>query len=372
MNDKPKVLFLTKYPSIGASSRYRVVQFVPYLEKEGFECRVEPLHEESYLKLIFDGRRPGVSYLVKRFFRRLFVLLGSVKYSVVFVQKELFPYLPPVAELLLKLLGRRIVYDIDDAIFLFYTSSRSALVRFLLGGKIPVVMRASTLVLAGNRFLLRYASRYNRSSVYFPTVVDTSRFESVIERGARRDSSTDGVPRVVWIGSPETLHFLLKKKNVFVSLSHECDFRLVVIGAADVAMDGVDVECVEWSDETEIENLARCDIGIMPLEDDYWSKGKCGLKLLQYMACELPVVSSPTGGGEEIVEDGKTGFIARNDEEWVERLLELCRSVDLRRELGRRARTAVEERYSIAVWAPRMAKIIDDVIRSGTCSVADW
>ncbi len=369
-----RVLFLIKYPRRGPSSRYRVLQFIPYLESNGISCEVQSLHADGYLDSRFRGEGKGAAYYVRRLLARIGKLMRGPRYDVVFIQKELFPYLVPVTEFFLKTAGAPIIYDLDDAIFLFYTGSGNRVVRSLLGGKVPAVIRMSSAVLCGNAYLKEYAGRYNQASLLFPTVIDPSRY---IVKGAGEPRASgarpSGVPGIVWIGSPETFRYVSGMAGALSRISKQEAFTLKLIGVTDRGpFDAFETLTVPWSEESEAEELGSADIGIMPLPDSEWSRGKCGLKLLQYMAAGLPVVTSPLGGGEDIVEDGTTGLIARNEGEWTAHLLALIRDADARRELGLAGRRRVEEQFSLGLWAPRLAEVIRRVADGSGLKGIGW
>jgi glycosyltransferase involved in cell wall biosynthesis len=351
-----RVLFLTKYPRVGPSSRYRVFQYIPYLEREGFECAVQCFHAPAYLEAFYGTRRVSPLYHAARVLRRIARLAAASRYDVVFIQKELFPLTPPLFEFAMHRAGVRFVSDIDDAVHLRYAGSPNPLVRGALGGKVPAVLRWSAAVLAGNEYLREYASRHNPATVLVPTVIDVDRYAAPPLDAAPRAARTR--PVVVWIGSPETACYLAERGALFRRLSAIVPFTLRIIGAPDFTMPGVAVEAVPWREEREVEELRRCDIGVMPLPETPWTKGKCGLKLLQYMAAGLPVVTSPDGGARDIVTHGEQGFIARTDGEWIESLSALLSDASLRERLGSRGRRLVEERFSLRRWAPLLASIL--------------
>lgn len=350
------LLILTKYDRSGPSSRYRILQFVPYLESHGFRCTVQSLHAPGYLQRVYSGGARSSRYYLGRLVARTQAVLSAARYSAVFVQKEIAPYCPPCFEVMLAVMRAKVIYDIDDAIYLPYSGSKHRLVRFLLGGKTPAALRRSTVVLAGNPFLREYASRHNRQTILFPTVVDTARYAAAPE-------THGGVPVVGWIGTPETVRFLEERADVLREVARRSPYQMRVIGVSALAIQGLDVVCVPWSEETEAHELSRCDIGIMPLSEGEWAKGKCGLKLLQYLACGLPIVSSPDGGAGDIVKHGAHGYIARSGEEWRTFLAALINNPELRKIMGREGRGHVERQFSLEVWAPRMAEILTKCIR---------
>ncbi|MBN1885189.1 MAG: glycosyltransferase family 4 protein [Candidatus Krumholzibacteriota bacterium] len=357
-----RVLFLTKYTAAGPSSRYRVYQYIPHLERAGVVCETAPLFDDRWLAALYgERRRPAAAGAL---LRRLGAVAGARRRDVVFVQKELAPWMPPLLEWALRRSGARVVYDIDDAIWLPYASSRRRIVRALLGDKIRRAIAGSCAVLAGNAFLAEYARAHNPETILVPTVVDVDRY--------RPAAPTEATPLVGWIGSPETAPFLDGVVDALRAAAAIRPFRLLVIGAPGFAAPGLDVEAVSWSEEREAAELARCSVGIMPLPDTPWARGKCGLKLLQYLAAGLPVVSSPHGGAADILEDGVDGLIARDGRGWTEGLVQILGDADLARRIGRAGRQTVETRFSLGVWAPRMLAVLETVAAGGRVSGLSW
>ena len=356
MENELHVLFLTKYPPHGPSSRYRVYQYIPRLEREGFTCTVRSLHTGAFLESRYRGQGRSFLYYAGRLLDRLLSVAAAGRGSVVFIQKELLPFVPPLPEFLLHRSGVRMVCDVDDAIHLRYTESRNPLVRLVLSRKIPGVFRRSAAILAGNEFLRDYAARFNEETILFPTVIDTDRYPPRrTESGATRNGA---VPTVCWIGSPGTVRFLAGRGTDLARLASSIPFTLRVIGAPGFTIPGVDVEATPWREDREAADIGGCDIGIMPLPDTAWARGKCGVKLLQYMACGLPVVSSPWGSARSIITHGVQGFLARTGDEWIAHLATLLRDASLRDRFGRAGRRRVEDAFSLDRWAPRMAGIL--------------
>jgi glycosyltransferase involved in cell wall biosynthesis len=350
------MLCLTKYTAEGPSSRYRVYQFEPYLADAGIEVDVQALHDHAYLAGRFRGKRTSALYLAERFVRRIFALCTVRRYDLVFVQKEIFPYLPGVAESLFHRMGVKMVLDLDDAIFLLYEKAPSALRRRVLGRKIPRVISKCSLVLAGNRYLESYAREFTDNVVLFPTVVDTARFTP----GPRGGPTS--TPVVGWIGSPETVRFLRDIVPALETVSREAAFSLSVVGADGFSVDGVDVATKPWREEEEADDLRRFDVGVMPLPDDDWSRGKCALKLLQYMSSGVPAISSSLGSAAEIITDGDNGFLADSHDGWIGRLTRLLRDERLRTRIGRSGRNWVETHYNLSIYGPRLGRYLRAVV----------
>lgn len=341
-----KMLSLAKYPRSGPSSRYRLYQFIPFLESAGIAVDVHTLHDERYLERRFRGEPVATPYLAARAVSRLVALAGVKHYHLLFVQKEIFPHAPALAEALLQRMGVKIVLDIDDAIFLPYRGTR-------LEHKVDHAIARSHLVLAGNHYLADYARSHNPNVVHFPTVVDTGRFAPAAKE--RRDPPR---PVVGWIGSPATSDYLRAVMPALEAAAREVDFTLLVIGDESVASDGLAVETRAWREDSEVDDLRAMDVGIMPLGDDEWSEGKCALKLLQYMSTGLATVSTPTRAVREIVDSGENGMLAATAAQWTARVVELVRDATRRRVMGEKARAWVEGHYNLASYGPRLASYL--------------
>ncbi len=260
--------------------------------------------------------------------------------------------MPAFAEWLLDKLGIAYVVDYDDALFHRYDRHRWWLIRLILGHKIDSVMRHARLVIAGNEYLAERARTVGAKCVEIvPTVVDLTRY-TVVQSG-------NDYPLVVgWIGSPSTSHYLAVIAPVIESLSKEFDVRFVAVGASEKSVSDLPMEAKPWSEETEVQSIQEFDIGIMPLIDDPWERGKCGYKLIQYMACGIPVVASPVGVNREIVEHGTNGYLAQDLHEWEQALRRLLNNQNLRRRMGAKGRECVEVWYSLQVQAPRLYELM--------------
>lgn len=347
-----RVLFLTKYTADGPSSRYRVVQFLPFLEARGIAWELHSLHEEHYLPARYAGRSTSPLYLARRVIDRARVLVHAGRYDVVFIQKEMFPHALDVPEWWLAKSGVKTIVDLDDAIHLFYEGASGF--KRALRNKIPRVLERASWVLAGNRYLEAYARQFTDRVQFFPTVVDTARVLAAPAHAA-------ATPVVGWIGTPETVRYLHALLPTLEDVAQRTPIALSVVGASAPVVRGVDVHAKSWSEDEEVADLHRMDIGVMPLADDAWSQGKCSLKLLQYMSAGVAAISSPRGSAPEIVVPGDNGFLADTTAQWRERLLELATSPDLRRAMAARARRRVEADYSLAAWGPRFADAIVEV-----------
>lgn len=342
---------LTRYSRLGASSRVRSLQYIPGFTKEGFEIDVSPLFSDEYLVALYrGGSRWGE--VVFGYWARLQRLVGARPYDLIWIEKEIFPFLPAAVERLLGLLGTPYVVDYDDALFHRYDRHPSGLVRSLLGRKIDVVMRQAALVVAGNEYLAERARMAGARRVEIvPTVVDLDRYLQ-----DRRPST--GPPVVGWIGTPATRKYLLGLRGVFESIRKETEVRIVAVGLTQEMLGDARIESVNWSEDTEVQSIKSFDIGIMPLPDEPWERGKCGYKLIQYMACGVPVVASPVGVNNEIVRHGENGFLAETEPEWLDAIKRLIVDAGTRKRMGKVGREMVEARFSLQVQLPRLEAML--------------
>jgi len=345
-----KVLFLTQTTELGPSSRYRVYQLVPHLQKLGIECEISPaIDSETYQHLYLDsggrGSRRAVTRTIWR--RRQADLQRVDKFDVVFVQKGAFPGLYSGFER--QIASRKpLVLDLDDAIWL-PREGGARLLRVLHRERaVQDVLRCAAAVTAGNAFLAEYASRFNRHVTLVPSTVDLSRYPTT----SPVPHSTP--PVVGWIGSRTTLAYLKPLKPVFQNLG----VTPRVIASGNPSRLGFAVEFRPWRLETEIVELLQIGIGIAPLHDTPWERGKCGVKILQYMACGLPVVASPIGVNAQIVIHGVSGFLVRDIGEWQEALARLIANPNLRQDLGAAGHETVQKRFSVQVAVEKIASVL--------------
>jgi glycosyltransferase involved in cell wall biosynthesis len=347
-----KVLLLSRYGSLGASSRVRFLQYLPYFRSQDIEVKVKPLLSDTYLKALYNGESHWRE-VFKGYVERILALLTARRFDVVIIEKELFPFMPAIAERFLRLMGVPYVVDYDDALFHKYDCHPNPWIRRLLGKKIDSVMRQASCVIAGNDYLAERAQHAGAGKVeIIPTVVDAERYQPT-------PKAATATPIVGWIGTPKTSRYLNSLVPIFESLKQQMPVRFVAVGANQDDFEGTPVECWPWSETTEVESVQRFDIGLMPLENSPWERGKCGYKLIQYMACGVPVVASPVGVNAVIVKPGENGLLARDDE-WEKQLTTLLQNPELRCSFGSRGRKDVEDWYSLEVQAPRLLSVITE------------
>jgi glycosyltransferase involved in cell wall biosynthesis len=352
-----RVLALTKYDRAGPSSRVRTYQFLPQLEAAGLDVTVQPLFGDSYVETLYREGRRDRTRMLRSYLRRLVTVLNPPPHDVVWVEKEVFPWLPSLLEGVVTARLGPIVADYDDAIFHNYDLHRRGVVRAVLGRKIDAVMRRAALVVAGNRYLAERAKKAGARRVeVLPSVVDVADYP-VASHGPREQVA------IGWIGSPSTAHYVQLLKGPLADLQARRGVRLALIGSGPVDLSPVRPDIVPWSEERQGADLAALDIGVMPLLDSPWERGKCGYKIIQYMAAGLPVVASAVGANVDIVEDGVTGFLVNSEAEWLSALERLAADPDLRARMGAAGRKAAEARFSSTAVGARLAELLKDVAR---------
>jgi glycosyltransferase involved in cell wall biosynthesis len=328
-----KVLFLIQGQSV-AASRYRVLQYLPYLSSRGVEATVRRYPKGLKENLLF--------------FKSL------SQYDLVFLQRKRFnqPRLGWVRKR-----AKRIVYDFDDAVMYrnskaVHSFSQTRKRRFIQ------MIRASDFVIAGNEFLKGEVLPVNPNVEVIPTAIDADRYP-LKEYGTRKERVTLG-----WIGDHGSIHYLEKMKPIFEKVGKRYpNTELKIVCDTFFDCQYLPVIKKKWSSEEEVKDLQGFDIGVMPLMDDPWSWGKCGLKIIQYQGVGVPVVCTPVGINKDLVEDGTNGLWAATPEEWEEKLSLLIEDPVLREKMGREGRRRVMERFSIQACGPRLFSIFDRLVR---------
>jgi glycosyltransferase involved in cell wall biosynthesis len=355
-----RVLALPKYGPLAASTRQRFLQYEPALKAAGIDVDYAPLLPDSHLRRVAAGRRPSPLSIASAYGSRLARLARTRNYDLLWVYCEFFPYLPGVIETAsASLAAKPILFDCDDAIFHMYDANAGRLVRWALEGKLEPLLRRAKACCCGNRYLEDYASRFCGRCTVLPTVVDTNVYRPL--------PKSPGARLVIgWIGSPSTWCNVQPLLPVLREVTKDREVRFRAIGAGPEARAEAfpGLELSEWRLETEVEDVQRMDIGIMPLLDQPFQRGKSGFKLIQYMACGLPVIASPVGVNSEIVSED-VGLLARSPDEWRSALEQLIASPELRRRMGAAGRDRAKSHYSLSTHAPRLVELMRSVAPKG-------
>jgi len=337
---------------VSPGQRFRIEQWEALLRAEGIELTYFPFLDDATGHLLKrQGHRLRKAVHVAACLRHRLRLATLIRgFDLVYVFRETALLGPALAERILGLRRIPFVYDFDDSVWIRYVSPANSYWSYLrCPGKTATTCRCSAYTIAGNETLAVYARRHARCVSVVPTTIDTVLYVP------RAPMNT--VPVIGWTGSYSTAQYLNFVRPVLRRLSRRLRFRVRIIGARSFEAEGVDVEVVPWRAETEVQDLAGLDIGMMPLPDGDWERGKCGLKALQYMALGVPAVVSPVGVNTTIVVHEENGLLAGSEAEWEAALGRLLLDADLRHRLGAAARACVERSYSARVHAPRVAEI---------------
>jgi glycosyltransferase involved in cell wall biosynthesis len=357
-----RILALTKYGPLAASTRQRFLQYRPWLEANGVTLDVAPLLGEGRLARIggAKARGDGPLGLARLYWDRLTNVRRARNYDLLWIQYELFPYLPGLFERLAGLARVPIVVDYDDAIFHNYDRHRRPIARALLGRKLEPLLKRAAACICGNEYLLDYARRFCPASVLIPTVLDTDRFAPA--------PAPPTSPRVGWIGTPTNWQNVEPLLPFILPEIQRHGAVLRAIGAGAGARPAPGLELVDWREEDELAELQAMSVGIMPLLDEPFQRGKCGYKLIQYMACGVPVVASPVGVNAGIVGDRGSGLLADNPATWVAALDRLLSDPALRATMGAAGRATAVDKFSLAAHQPRLLRILLDAAQGRPAS----
>ncbi|QJX47567.1 glycosyltransferase family 4 protein [Hymenobacter taeanensis] len=347
-----KILFVVPYPVGKApSQRFRFEQYLPLLTEAGHTWHLTSFIDLATWDILY---KPGhalakATGIVLGFLRRFVLLFSVAQYDYVFIHREASPIGPPVFEwIIAKLLRKRVIYDFDDAIWLPNTSEANKIVAGVKWHhKVGSICRWAYKISCGNEYLATYARQFNNCVMVNPTTIDTVHLHNQV-----RNQLTPERLVIGWTGTHSTLKYIEQVVPVLSKLEQEFDFEFRVISNEPPKLPLKSLVFVPWKKETEIADLLQFHVGLMPLEDDIWAKGKCAFKALQYMALGEPALVSPVGMNTEVVQDGYNGYVCTDLADWENALRLLLQAPPLRSELGKHARHTIEERYSVTANLP--------------------
>ncbi|PCJ01402.1 MAG: group 1 glycosyl transferase [Flavobacteriales bacterium] len=354
---KNKIAFIVPYPKgIAPSQRFRFEQYLTFLQEEQYATSIFPFLTDKDYNLIYQ---PGKillksSGIFLAFLKRFFLMFQLSGFNLVFIHREASPIGPPIFEwIIAKVLKKKIIYDFDDAIWLENTSDTNHFVsKIKRHSKVASICRWSSLILCGNHFLMDFAKQHNTNVAYMPTTIDTQITDSQIKEH-RNDDVTIG-----WTGTHSTIKYLYEIEDVLFELQEKLRFNFVVISNQKPQFKKLNFTYIPWNKEQEINDLLNLDIGIMPLLDNEWAKGKCGFKALQYMALEIPCIISPVGVNTRIIEHDINGYLAKTDNEWKEYLTSMILSKELRTKYGKKGRETIINNYSVIAHSQHFSSFI--------------
>ncbi|MBI3500935.1 MAG: glycosyltransferase [Bacteroidetes bacterium] len=341
-----KILFIAAHRlNRSPSQRFRFEQYFSFLKQNDFDCKLSPLLDEADDKIFYSEGNffSKVRIVIQSYFKRKKDLKEAGNYDIIFIQREAFMTGSTFFEKGLKKRKVKIVFDFDDAIWLPNVSEENKKFERLKNPeKTSEIISLSDLIIAGNNYLAEYAKQFNKNVYIIPTTIDTEYHKKQIVKKDERIC-------IGWTGSHTTIQHFEHAVPMLKKLKEKYGDKIYfkVIGDENYFNDELNIRGVKWSFPDEIEQLSEIDIGIMPLPDDEWAKGKCACKALQYMSLEIPSVMSAMGMNCEIVSEGVNGFLAKEDDEWLEKISLLAEDSELRKKIGADARKTVEANYSV-------------------------
>lgn len=355
-----KILFLLPYPLERApSQRFRVEMLLPLLDKQNTQYTLRTFISPKTWDVLYKGGSvlSKITGIASGYFKRMYtVIFKAPSYDIIFIHREAAPMGPPIFEwYLAKVLKKRIIYDFDDAIWIPNTSAENKIATLLkYSSKVKLVCMWSSVISAGNDYLCRFASEHSQAKVVkMPTVVDTqNRYKS-------HKQHSPGPVTIGWTGSHSTLKYLDLIIPVLKKLKVEYDFTFLVIADKKPLLDLDNWAFIQWRAETEIEDLMKIDIGLMPLEADAWAEGKCGFKLIQYLALGVPAVASPVGVNKQIIEENINGFLCIEENEWLTAIKKLIGDHKIRQSFGDKGRQKIVKEYSIEGTKEKFLNLFD-------------
>ena len=357
----PKILFIASHRKDRApGQRFRFEQYMDFLSRNGFPNELSYLVSEVDDKVLYTRKNYHKKYLfsLRSLAKRRADLKRLDEFDIVFIFREALMTRSTFFENAAKAKGKKIVFDFDDAIWLMNISDANKLFSFMKKpGKTKALISLSDMIFAGNQYLAEYAAQFNKNVKIIPTTIDTDEYKPGEKKP--KDKITIG-----WSGSITTIQhfeyalpFLRELKARYGN-----KIEILVIGDKSYRNEELNITGKPWKKETELSDLAQIDIGIMPLPDDEWAKGKCGLKGLQYMALAIPTIMSPVGVNTEIIQDGENGFLATTPQEWVEKLSRLIEDETLRTQLGEAGRKTVEDKYSVNALKQTYLNLFNELV----------
>ena len=353
-----KILFVCPYPeNVAPSQRLKFEQYYPYFREEGYEVEVDSFISKSFWKIVYS---PGFFFkksihTILGYWRRFFLLFTLRNYDVVYIHLWVTPFGAPIFEWLYRTVSKKMIYDIDDLIYLGNTQNISnRIVTILKGRRKPIyLMKTADHVITCTPYLDQFVRRYNDHTTDISSTINTNLYRP------KTCYDVKGKFVIGWSGSHSTSKYLHLLDDVFKELARKYLFKLVVMGDAGFTLNGVEIEAVPWNEKYEVEVISRFDIGVYPLPKEEWVLGKSGLKALQYMALGIPTVATDIGTIHRIIRHGENGFLVSSEEGWKNTIVKLLNDQSLRKKTGIQASVTVEEIYSINANKEKYLRILN-------------
>lgn len=358
---KKKILILCPSPyGTAATQRLKYEQYFPKFKENGYELIISSFQSQRFFDIIYKEGRflEKVFWTFWGYLKRIWDLFRAPFYDGVYISLWVTPIGFPIFETLILILNSRVVYDLDDMIFVDVSHKSKSGKRFvdkLKGRKKPIVlMKKSNYVIVCTPKLEEIARTYNSNVVDISSTFDTNRFIPV-EGYSKKEVTTIG-----WTGTQSTLQLLDIIEDALLEINKKRKIKFLVISNKEYQLDGIDVEWRKWSAETEIRDLHDMEIGLYPIRTDEFSKGKSGLKALTYMSIGIPAIATAWGANFRVLEHGVSGFLVKSKEDWINTIIQLIDDIELRKKIGQNGRKRVLDRFSLEANAPKYLKIFKE------------
>ncbi|MEI7473041.1 MAG: glycosyltransferase family 4 protein [Chitinophagaceae bacterium] len=356
-----KILIICPHP-VGyvPGQRLKYEQYFNHWRNNGYELTIKPFFSESTQQVLYKKGHyiSKITGTLGGYFKRLALLFSIRRHDLVYVFLWVTPFGPPFFEWLTRKTAKKIIYDIDDLVFLKHRIAEPWYAYLLKGREKPIyLMKTANHIITCTPYLDEFARKYNQHTTDISSTINTDHYKPV------NKYTNDHQIVLGWSGSHSTLRMLKLILPALIELKKSLDYKLVVMGGTDIDIPGIVTEKLEWTEEKEISTLQKMDIGLYPLPiDEEWVKGKSGLKALQYMALGIPTIASNCGCNDRVIENGVSGFLVSTQEEWVEKIILLANDAALRKSMGRAARETVEKTYSVKANEAVYLKILDSLV----------
>jgi len=354
-----RILLLCPHPeNYAPGQRLKYEQYFEFLRENSYEIQVSPFMTESFQKIVYSRGKfiRKVLWTIVGYFRRIFDLFRLPFYDGVYIFLYVTPFGPPFFEYLTRMLNKNIIYDIDDMVFLKTKSVYNQSVSWMKGrGKMKYLMKHAKHVITCTETLDTFARQFNTNTTNISSTINTDTYIP-----SNRYSNSNHMV-LGWSGSHSTSQYLYLLEDVLQEISVLRSVKLLVIGDPLFKINGIELEARPWREHTEVEDLRKIDIGLYPLPDEPWVYGKSGLKALQYMALGIPTIASAVGMNFTVIEDGISGFLVKNDREWIAAITRLIDEPALRERVGKASRERVLNTYSIKANRSTYLSIFEEV-----------
>lgn len=357
-----KILFLSPYPKDKApSQRLKYEQYFNHMNEGGFDVTTSSFVSSKFWVIIYKKgfTLKKIAYTLSGYFRRVSDLFKLRKYDIIYIHLWVTPFGFPLFEWLVRLIAKKVIYDIDDMVFLGHSSEANKLLEGLKGKKKMIsLMKSSDHVITCTPTLDKFVRKYNSNTTDISSTIDTEKYTP--KEHLESNKITLG-----WSGSHSTSKYVKLLEVVFSELLIKgYKFQVLIIGDSDFKFSNKNIETIAkpWKLETEVEDLKQIDIGLYPLPNETWVLGKSGLKALQYMALGIPTIATNIGANSRIITHGENGFLVNKNNEWVNALVFLIKNIEKRKAIGQKSINTVQEKFSINSTAKIYLAVLNGVL----------